>query len=96
MNWCNGFSTTLTLRCKTFSRFRCYAARRSPAGRWQLLVSPGHWQQAELEAAWLAGPLAGLAFRGPDGRRYSPLVLAGAQSPDDWRHLRVHLKLPRT
>ena len=96
MNWCNGFSTTLTLQCRSLSLARCTAARRAPGGRWQLLVGHGQWQHARLNAAWLAGPCAGLAFEGAAGSRYKVLVLAPAQSPDDWRRLRVHLKLPRT
>lgn len=96
MNWSNGFSTTLTLKAEAFGRRRCYAARRSPAGRWQLRVDGATWLRAELCAAWLAGPLAGLAFRGGDGARYNALVWSAAQSTDDWRRLRVHLKLPPT
>jgi hypothetical protein len=95
MHWYNGFYTTLVLRCKPFGRRRCLAARRSVRGHWQLQVAGGRWLPAELSAAWLAGPVAGLAFRGADGARYQALVLAGKQTPADWRRLRVQLNLPR-
>lgn len=96
MNWCNGFSTTLTLRTRAVGRHRCNAVSRSPAGRWRLRLPGDRWRPAALGAAWLAGPLAGLAFLDARGVRHSVLILAGDQRAADWRRLRVHLKLPRT
>jgi hypothetical protein len=94
MNWSNGFSTTLTLRCSAIGRPRYDCVQRSPAGVWRLRSADGGWLRAELRSAWLAGPAAGLAFRGADGSRKAILVLAGGQLAAHWRRLRVQLKLP--
>jgi hypothetical protein len=95
MHWSNGFSNTLVLRCRPFGRRRCRSAHCSPGGRWRLERADGTWVVAGLNAAWLAGAAAGLAWTGTDGQRYQALVLAAGQAAADWRRLRVQLKLPR-
>lgn len=94
MNWSNGFSTTLILGCSPIGRRPgATLARLSPTGNWRVLAGDGRWHRAELRAAWLAGPAAGLRFRLADGGCCDALVLALRQRPADWRRLRVQLKL---
>jgi len=63
--------------------------------RWLVQCRGAGPQAAVLGSAWLAGPCCGLQLLADDGRRWRVYLFAGAAGPDQWRHLRVRLRLPR-
>lgn len=94
MNWFNGFSGGLELSCSRLGwRYSVRQARVGPQG-WRLQLLTGSWIRAELRQAWLAGDLAGLAWRAQDGSRHYALIRASRQGNGGWRRLRVILRLP--
>jgi hypothetical protein len=96
MNWFNGFSGVLELSCSRLGwRYSVRRARVGPPG-WRLQLLTGAWVRAELRQAWLAGDLAGLAWRAQDGSRHYALIRASRQDQCGWRRLRVILRLPRS
>jgi len=95
MIWFNGFSDVLELNCSRLGwRYSAVRARVGPRG-WRLQLASGAWIGAELRQAWLAGELAGLAWRAQDGLCHYALIRASRQDNRDWRRLRVILRLPR-
>lgn len=64
-------------------------------GLWSLHRADDAGQVATLRAAWLAGPACGLSFVAEDGRHWRVYLLAWWFRPDDWRRLRVRLRLPQ-
>ena len=92
MNWFNGFSGVLELRCSRLGwRYRAARARLGPSG-WQLQLGPGAWIRADLKHAWLAGDWAGLAWQAQDGSRHCALIRSSRQTGNGWRRLRVSLR----
>lgn len=63
-------------------------------GHWILHTDAGQRCRARLVGGWLAGPMAGLRWRGVNGCGYWAFIAAGKTDSVAWRRLRVRLRNP--
>ncbi len=70
-------------------------AMLAPDGRWRIWIkSNSGGLPASLTSAWFCGRWAGLSWRSPTGQAYWAWLRAQDCSADQWRRLRVRLRLP--